>query len=45
MGVKMKESIDALTRFINATKNAGPYSIVALMILSIIGWIIYMITL
>jgi len=29
----MKEFVEALTGFVNATKNAGPYSIVALLIL------------
>lgn len=40
----MTELVEALTGFMNATKNAGFYSIVALLILSIIGWIVYMIT-
>jgi hypothetical protein len=33
IGVKMTEFVEALTGLVNATKNAGIYSIVALLIL------------
>lgn len=44
IGVEMKEFVEALTELINATKNAGLYSIVALLILltgaAILGMIV-----
>jgi hypothetical protein len=41
----MKEHVETLTRLVNATKKAGPYSIVALLILLTYAAILCMIVL